>query len=330
MSTTLPHGAAKRKLKTTDPTTWIYFQGADDGSVIKIGESSQSRNKRLQQNQRQLGVGSTAKLVTLAEVRGMGSDEKAVLRAFRDFNIEYEWFRPERPLVDYIRWLRNQWFVCVEETTDEERESMKVVDSSTWLPNDERRLSPSRSLLPGMNELFDLGPRQVTGDDFYTNQIIIDAARRVMGSIDTDPATHAEANRVVQAKTFYTIADNGLEREWSGNVWINPPFSKWGEWVPKIIREWRSGRITEMCVLSAMRTVTAKYFAPFLNESDGMVIMHGRIPFWGGKAGDSPDDGHCVFYFGNRLERFREAFSELGTVFGKSSLPHPHEAKESA
>lgn len=64
-------------------------------------------------------------------------------------------------------------------------------------------------------------------DQYFTPHWIIAAARVAFGgAIDLDPASCAEANRIVQARRFIAPPDDGLLTEWTGNVWINPPFSK--------------------------------------------------------------------------------------------------------
>jgi hypothetical protein len=51
------------------------------------------------------------------------------------------------------------------------------------------------------------------------------AARNTLGGkFDLDPASCAEANKIIRAKRFFTKAENGLSHPWPGNVWCNPPF----------------------------------------------------------------------------------------------------------
>lgn len=59
----------------------------------------------------------------------------------------------------------------------------------------------------------------------YTPIRVIEMARTVMGSIDTDPATSELANTRVQAPYIFTRED-GEEtfiQHWHGNVFLNPP-----------------------------------------------------------------------------------------------------------
>jgi DNA N-6-adenine-methyltransferase (Dam) len=61
--------------------------------------------------------------------------------------------------------------------------------------------------------------------EWYTPPHIIEAARRVLGTIDLDPASCREAQECVHATQFFTTTDDGLQQTWRGRVWLNPPYS---------------------------------------------------------------------------------------------------------
>lgn len=298
----------------------VYFHlvNAEREPFIKTGFTRNHRKRDKDHHQSKLGVKISVK--DLCKVRGTRADESAVQRYFAKHAVkgETEVFLPHDDLVDYIRWLRDQYFVWVPDDEHcDEIEYHDAVESDLWLPNQDRRKErpPENDLFvdPDFGPLF-LPPRKLTIDDFYTDPSILDAARLAMGGIDLDPASHPVANRAVKARRFFNIYDNGLVKQWAGRVWLNPPFSEWKSWVPKIVTEWKSGRIQSMCVLCATRTLTAQYFSDIHRHCKAVCIFEGRIAFWGGLAA-SPDDGHAVFYFGDDLAGFAGAFRRLGHVF---------------
>jgi hypothetical protein len=64
-----------------------------------------------------------------------------------------------------------------------------------------------------------------SGNEWGTPWWVVQQAAREMGilAFDLDPAA-APGN--AKAHRFFTKADNGLERDWFGTVWLNPPFSR--------------------------------------------------------------------------------------------------------
>lgn len=160
---------------------------------------------------------------------------------------------------------------------------------------------------------------EITGDDWYTPSEVLDRCRSVSGQFDLDPATHPYAQMVVQARNYFTKEDNGLIQDWSGVVWCNPPFSRWKEFAPKIVDEWKSGRVAEMFALAPTRALGTQQIFMMIEACDALFTSFGRMPFWGPLGASSSTDGQVIFYFGEQSEEFAAAMSDLGITWVHSS-----------
>jgi phage N-6-adenine-methyltransferase len=152
-------------------------------------------------------------------------------------------------------------------------------------------------------------------NEWYTPPEYIEAARDVMGSIDLDPASCETAQANVKAKRFYTIDDDGLANKWTGNVWLNPPYSKEsiGQFAAKLVAE--SGRIQQAIVLVNNATDTA-WFHELASVASAVCFLRGRVKFLDqtGRPANTPVQGQAVLYVGPNVEHFRSRFSTFGLV----------------
>ena len=160
---------------------------------------------------------------------------------------------------------------------------------------------------------------QGTGEnEWYTPSEYIVAARRVMGAIELDPASSAIANQAVKAEVYYTIKDNGLDKDWFGRVWMNPPYSQPHifDFAKKLCDEYAdgAGSVKEAIALTHNYTDTA-WFHLMGRSAKAICFTRGRVKFYSpeGKFA-APTQGQALFYFGDNTERFIKTFSDFGLV----------------
>ncbi len=158
-------------------------------------------------------------------------------------------------------------------------------------------------------------------DDWFTPAAIADAARKVLGTIDVDPASCEAANEVIRAEKFYTVEDDGLAQDWSGTVWINPPYGRgvFEQFASKLLDCIDSGSVADAILLSNSITETA-IGQRLLRRADATCFPAGRVPFWNPDRGSNPERGcgspkqsQVFFYFGHDPRRFAEIFRDIGT-----------------
>lgn len=166
----------------------------------------------------------------------------------------------------------------------------------------------ARKLLPDYK-----GVLSSKGIEWWTPKIYIEAIREVMGDIDLDPASCADANKIVGAKKYYTEDSDGLIQTWRGRIFLNPPYGRLGpEFIGKLYNELGS-TVSEAVVLVNSRATDAVWFHPLF---EGIICFTDhRIDF------DSPNDkptssthGSCFIYFGSNKEKFAEIFSQFGNI----------------
>lgn len=158
-------------------------------------------------------------------------------------------------------------------------------------------------------------------NEWYTPSHIIEAARRVMGNIDLDPASSEIANQTVKADRLFTVDDNGLAQEWGGNVWLNPPYAQpaIAQFADKLASEVKAGRVRQACILVNNATET-DWFATFLSAADTVCLLHSRVRFLdqSGNPSGAPLQGQVVLYVGHNRNAFQKFFAELGSVLCKA------------
>jgi phage N-6-adenine-methyltransferase len=151
--------------------------------------------------------------------------------------------------------------------------------------------------------------------EWYTPAEIIERVRKTLGEISLDPASCDEAQRLVNAMCYLTQKQNGLSGNWSGKVFLNPPYGKEiGKWIEKLVAEYEAKAISEAITLVPARTDTEWFqkLAPYT-----LCLVKGRLKFWNsqGEADNSASFPSAVVYLGKTNTKFVENFSELGGIW---------------
>jgi len=152
--------------------------------------------------------------------------------------------------------------------------------------------------------------------EWYTPPVFVEAARSVLGSIDVDPASCAAAQRVVQARRFFTIEDDGLTQEWAGRVFMNPPYANAliTRFVDKLVMSFETGTTTAAIILTNNGTDVA-WFVHLLTVASAICFPTGRLHFWQPDREGTLSQGQCVFYAGPTVGTFCSTFRRFGPVF---------------
>lgn len=95
-----------------------------------------------------------------------------------------------------------------------------------------------------------------------------------LGEFDLDPCSPVEAP-FLHAEHNFTILDDGLNREWFGRVYLNPPYGRGMElWIEKLKTH------GDGIALIFARTETRLFFQHIWNDADAVLFVKGRIKFY--------------------------------------------------
>ena len=157
---------------------------------------------------------------------------------------------------------------------------------------------------------------------------IVEAARRVMGGIDLDPASSDVFNRTVGADKYYTAHEDGLKRGWFGRVLLNPPFETplLTAFVNRLLDHLENDKVDQAVLLTNNSTDSALWQGA-ASHALALCLSAGRMRFLGPNGRPLPHSalqGQAILYFAREvddgIERFTQEFRRHGTVFYPAML----------
>ena len=147
--------------------------------------------------------------------------------------------------------------------------------------------------------------------EWNTPLIIIDNTIKLLGNIDLDPCSN-EGEPNISADEHYTEKEDGLSKEWHGNVYMNPPYGREiKKWVDYICDQFEKGNIQGAIALLPSRTDT-DWFQRLRKYP--RCFIKGRLKF--SDNGNSAPFPSMAVYLGKNTDKFIRVFSELGDIYG--------------
>ena len=124
-------------------------------------------------------------------------------------------------------------------------------------------------------------------DEWLTPKYITDA----LGPFDLDPCSPGDRRPWDTAKNHLSLPTNGLEEDWQGRVWCNPPYGRETfKWMEKLA-EHGSG-----IALIFARTETKGFHAQIWQKAHSVFFFDKRLKFCKvtGEVGDSANAPSCL------------------------------------
>jgi len=150
-----------------------------------------------------------------------------------------------------------------------------------------------------MNVLFE-GNTATGKDEWLTPPHIIKAC----GKFDLDPCSPI-VRPWPTADNHFTINDDGLQKEWFGRVWCNPPY---GELAGRFLK--KCARHGNAVGLVFTRCETEWFYESIWDKADAIFFIKGRLRFHHvtGERGGSPGCGSALVAYGkNNTEALKNS-----------------------
>lgn len=142
----------------------------------------------------------------------------------------------------------------------------------------------------------------------------------VLGTFDLDPCAPPPAGRPwPTARRHFSLEDDGLSQDWTGRVFVNPPYSEVEMWMDRLAEH------GDGIALVFARCETAWWFRSVWPVAAGILFLAGRVTFHRGD-GSASKAGHnsggpsvLVAYGESNVEALRSS-GLSGALVGRAEL----------
>ncbi len=226
-------------------------------------------------------------------------------------------------LHSWIEWLINRHSLGFESIS--QCNKLSDISWDQWSPEAMGKYNP----IPPGRFFPPVFPKCMPSDEYGTPKYIVDLLREAVGGcFDLDPASNAEANKVIKAAKFFTKNQNGLTYPWHGTIFLNPPYGAGKEkseykatlaelFMKKNIEEIKARRVKQTVAILNSQSIVTKWWPCLVGRyADKNILWRRRINFIGAIAKSSIDSGRhtpgfssakngtIISYFGPYPDRF--------------------------
>ena len=163
-----------------------------------------------------------------------------------------------------------------------------------------------------------------TNEEWYTPPWIIERARVMFGGdIDLDPASNANAQQWIRAKTHFTKRDDGLSQDWMPyrTIWCNPPYGKKTQpFLEKGLQTYNArsplNSMMDRQLLFLVNRTGATWYRELRPKFTAICEIHKRVAFidQNGVTQTAPRYYNDLLYLGCRPDRFEQVFHDIGDI----------------
>ena len=140
-----------------------------------------------------------------------------------------------------------------------------------------------------------------------------------LGPFDLDPCSPINRPWDTAIK-HYTIGDDGLNKNWEGYVWCNPPYGKaTGYWLEKLAKHGNG------IALIFARTETVMFIDQVWNKASALLFIHGRLYFHhvdGSRADANSGAPSVLVSYGEEASRILKNCKIAGTFIPLNNDQH--------
>jgi phage N-6-adenine-methyltransferase len=180
-----------------------------------------------------------------------------------------------------------------------------------------------KSMTTSQNRFYD---SHDAGEKWATPGRIWRPLANALGGFDLDPAAGCEPTPI--ASNRFTVEDNGLAKDWYGDVWLNPPYGREHneKWAMKAASEARRDAVDTLTAL-VPNSLGAAWYQDYYGTADLETHIRGRIEFIGEK--DDPASFYSVLVtWGDVPEEYIDSLHGLGEV--REIVPNPDGTRQTA